>query len=128
METINKRFKLSGILRKVYRDGISSHGDDFRSIAIITHLAIDIGEPLIHVLQGCSPEGVGYYDKVDLTDIDEDLCSQQSWHYRYRKTVFVPNAATADKSNEGVVFSGKQQSWAQQTRMKTKIAQLPTQL
>ena len=48
-ETINKRFKQFGVLKQVYRHDLRDHGDVFRSVAVITQLAIDNGEPLFAV-------------------------------------------------------------------------------
>ena len=45
-ETVNKRFKNWGILKQVYRDTITSHGDAFRAIAVITQQSIINGEAL----------------------------------------------------------------------------------
>jgi hypothetical protein len=48
-ETVNKRFKDWGLLRKVYRHEISSHGLAFRAIAVITQLAINGGRRYLSV-------------------------------------------------------------------------------
>jgi hypothetical protein len=48
-ETINKRFKNWFILKDVFRHELSSHGDVFRCIAIITQLQINGGEKLFDV-------------------------------------------------------------------------------
>ena len=48
-ETVNKRFKMWGILKQVYRHDILKHGNVFRSICIITQLSILNGEPLFSV-------------------------------------------------------------------------------
>lgn len=48
-ETVNKRFKQWGILNSVYRHDISTHGDVFRAISVITQVAIKNGEPLFDV-------------------------------------------------------------------------------
>jgi hypothetical protein len=48
-ETVNKRFKQWNILKHVYRNDITQHGNAFRLIAIVTQLCIDSGEPLFQV-------------------------------------------------------------------------------
>ena len=48
-KTINGRFKSWGILKQVYRQDITCHGEVFRAIAIITQLAIENGSPLFQV-------------------------------------------------------------------------------
>ena len=45
-ETVNKRFKDWEILRVIFRNDTLLHGDVFRSIAIVTQLSIQNGEPL----------------------------------------------------------------------------------
>ena len=46
-ETVNKRFKNWGILKQVYRNTITSHGDAFRAIAMTTQQSIRNGEALV---------------------------------------------------------------------------------
>ena len=48
-ETVNGRMKAWKILAEPYRHDISTHGEVFRAIAVITQLAIKNGEPLFHV-------------------------------------------------------------------------------
>ena len=45
-ESVNKRFKLWGILKQSFRHDISLHGDVFRAVAIVTQLSINAGEKL----------------------------------------------------------------------------------
>ena len=45
-ETVNKRFKNWGILKQVYRNTITSHGDAFRAIAVITQQSIRNGKAI----------------------------------------------------------------------------------
>lgn len=49
-ETVNRRFKSWDILKQVFRHihHIPDHGDVFRSVAVITQLAINEGEKLFH--------------------------------------------------------------------------------
>jgi hypothetical protein len=48
-ETLNGRLKNWEILKQPFRHNILDHGDVFRSIAIITQLSIENGEPLFQV-------------------------------------------------------------------------------
>ena len=48
-ETVNKRFKMWGSLKQVYRHKIEEHGELFRAICVITQLTIINGEPLFTV-------------------------------------------------------------------------------
>lgn len=48
-ETINRRFKQFGVLKKVYRHDIRDHGKMFRSVAVVIQLCIQNGEPLFDV-------------------------------------------------------------------------------
>ena len=45
-KTVNNRFKFWGILTKMYCHIVSKHGDTFRSVVVITQLAIDSREEL----------------------------------------------------------------------------------
>lgn len=46
-ETVNKRFKHWECLKQIFRHNLVHHGDVFRSIAVITQLAINSGEKLM---------------------------------------------------------------------------------
>lgn len=50
-ETMNKRFKLWGILKQVFRhkQKLVEHGDIFRAVAVICQLAVNNGEVLFSV-------------------------------------------------------------------------------
>jgi hypothetical protein len=48
-ETFNGRFKTWGILQQTYRHDIRRHGEVFRAIEIMTHLAISNGRSLFSV-------------------------------------------------------------------------------
>lgn len=48
-ETANKRFKMWGCLKQVFRHEITKHGDVFRAVCVITQLTIMNGEPLFQV-------------------------------------------------------------------------------
>ncbi len=48
-ETVNCRFKIFSILRKLYRHKLNTHVSVFHSIATITQLAIEAGEPLFQL-------------------------------------------------------------------------------
>jgi hypothetical protein len=48
-ETVNKRFKVWGALKQVWRHAIELHGEVFRAIAVITQLTINSGERLFEV-------------------------------------------------------------------------------
>ena len=48
-ETCNKRFKQFGVLKQIFRHNIMDHGEVFRSVAVITQLSIQNGEPLFGV-------------------------------------------------------------------------------
>ena len=48
-ETVNKRFKQWGCLLNRFRHGIRKHGDVFRTVVVITQLAIENGKPLFDV-------------------------------------------------------------------------------
>ena len=48
-ETVNKRFKQWGCLLNRFRHDIGKHGDVFRSVAVVTQLALLHGEPLFEV-------------------------------------------------------------------------------
>jgi hypothetical protein len=48
-ETVNKRFKQFSILRNVFRHDLKKHRFVFRSIVVITQLAINNGETLFGV-------------------------------------------------------------------------------
>ncbi len=48
-ETVNKRFKHWGILSCRFWHSILKHADMFCSVAIITQVAIELGEPLFDV-------------------------------------------------------------------------------
>ena len=45
-ETVNKRFKQWGCLSQRFHHEIGRHDDVFRAVAVITQLAIELGEPL----------------------------------------------------------------------------------
>ena len=45
-ETINLRFKFWGILAEIFRHDMTLHGDVLRSVAAMTQIAINLGEPL----------------------------------------------------------------------------------
>jgi hypothetical protein len=48
-ETVNSRFKIFGILRKLYRHNLQKHACVFHSIAVITQIAIQSDEPLFQI-------------------------------------------------------------------------------
>jgi hypothetical protein len=48
-ETINKKCKQLGILKQVYRGDFTKHGQVFKTVAIVTQLAIKNREPLFQV-------------------------------------------------------------------------------
>ena len=48
-ETANKRFKQFAILSRIYRHNIAHHGAVFRSIAVLTQMALEGGESLFQV-------------------------------------------------------------------------------
>ncbi|GKZ00550.1 hypothetical protein MPSEU_001007400 [Mayamaea pseudoterrestris] len=48
-ETVNKRFKQWGCLKQVFRHAPSKQSSMFRSVAVVTQLAIENGEPLFNV-------------------------------------------------------------------------------
>ncbi len=48
-ETCNKRFKQWKILKEVYRHNVADHGSVFRSIAVLTQISFQKGEPLFQV-------------------------------------------------------------------------------
>ena len=71
-ETANNRFKFWGILTQKYRHDITRHGEVFVSIAVITQLAFNMGEPLF----SCGYKDPPYQkvvDSVPVVDDDDDL-------------------------------------------------------
>lgn len=48
-ETVNKRMKHFGCLKKVFRHGSRKHALCFRAIAVIVQLSLEMGEPLFEV-------------------------------------------------------------------------------
>lgn len=48
-ETVNKRFKQWGCLQQVFRHDLHRHADVFRACAVITQIALELGEPLFEV-------------------------------------------------------------------------------
>ncbi|KAG7366458.1 hypothetical protein IV203_029128 [Nitzschia inconspicua] len=48
-ETINKRFKQWRIMKNIYMGSIEHHGGFFRTVAIVTQLCIEHGEPLFSI-------------------------------------------------------------------------------
>ena len=48
-ETVNKRFKNFGCLKRVFRHKLIFHSACFRAVAVITQLAFDNGEPVFEV-------------------------------------------------------------------------------
>ena len=48
-ETVNKRFKNWGILKQVFRNDLRKHRIVFSAIAVITQIAIEMGDPLFKV-------------------------------------------------------------------------------
>jgi hypothetical protein len=71
-ETINKRFKQWGILKQVYRGDITRHGQVFRTVGIITPLAIENGEPLFQVDYQDPDWDNLYFEGGDVVDDDEE--------------------------------------------------------
>ena len=70
-ETINKRFKVFGAMKQVWRHAIELHGEAFRAIAIILQLTINNGERLFEVGYRDPP-----WEKVDNdgdAEMDPDL-------------------------------------------------------
>ena len=67
-ETVNNRFKFSGILRQRYRHDITPHGEVFASIFVITQLAINMGEALFL----CGYKDPPYQKVVDSLPVVED--------------------------------------------------------
>jgi len=51
-ETLNGRLKTWGVLERIYRHDIESHGIVFTACAVITQLCIANGEPLFQVEYG----------------------------------------------------------------------------
>jgi hypothetical protein len=48
-QTVNKRFKHFGCLNKRFRHDPNKHSACFRAVAVITQIALDLGEPLFDV-------------------------------------------------------------------------------
>lgn len=48
-ETVNKRFKQFNILSRVFRHDVAKHGPVFMAVAVLSQLAIKMGEPLFSV-------------------------------------------------------------------------------
>lgn len=55
-ETVNKRMKQWEILKVSYRHDLSTHGDVFRAILVITQVAIHNGEPLFSCADYADPK------------------------------------------------------------------------
>ena len=74
-ETVNLRFKFWGILRQNYKQhDISSHGDVFRAIPVITQIAINSGERLFETYYDDNPPWMNdNNDANDSTADDTDL-------------------------------------------------------
>jgi hypothetical protein len=72
-ESVNKRFKNFGILKQVFRhdEKLSEHGDVFRSVAIITQLAINKGEKLFECGYRDPPYGVNDHETGAANDLDD---------------------------------------------------------
>ena len=68
-ETVNKRFKVWGALKQVWRHDLVFHGDVFRAVSTITQLVINSGEKLF----ACGYRDPPYANTdADIVD-DEDL-------------------------------------------------------
>lgn len=48
-ETVNRRFKHFGVLKQVYRHGLSTHKIVFEAVVVLTQLGIDHGDKLFAV-------------------------------------------------------------------------------
>ena len=49
-ETVNKRFKQFGILRRIFRHNVNKHQPAFAAVVVITQLSLENGEPLFAVV------------------------------------------------------------------------------
>ena len=74
-ETVNKRFKDWGILRQVYRNKISTHGNAFEAVAVITQLSINNGEKLFSCGYRDLPYGT---ENIDKTVAEDDTGGNKS--------------------------------------------------
>lgn len=71
-ETVNKRFKQFKILKEMYRGDITKHGLAFRVCAIVTQLAIQMGEPLFSVDYEDPDLDNHYFEDDDEDDHDDE--------------------------------------------------------
>jgi hypothetical protein len=71
-ESVNKRFNQWMILKSIYRGDIRNHGQLFRTVAIITQLAIENGEPLFSVDYEDPDLDNNYFEESDSEEDDND--------------------------------------------------------
>ena len=69
-ETVNKRFNQWMIMKSIFRGDITKHGKAFRTVLIVTQLAIENGEPLFSVDYE-DPDFDTYYFEESDGDDDE---------------------------------------------------------
>ena len=67
-ETCNNRFKFWHVLQNIFRHDLSFHGTIFRSIAVITQIAIHNGEKLFD----CGYKDPPYAEDEDVVEEEEE--------------------------------------------------------